>query len=171
MLLDSIANPTSVNLSFNGQRNLLCPFHIFLTFDSKELKRIHLKESDELRLTFLGEVSDESLIISWFQGFFQGVNSPFPIQLNVKSPPFANRVLEELQRVPFGETVSYKELAKRADRPLAARAVGNICNANPFPLVIPCHRVVRTSGESGGFAYGNEMKEALLNFERCFPKR
>lgn len=80
-------------------------------------------------------------------------------------PPFFRAVLTELTRVPAGETLSYGELAARCGRPGAARAVGQAMAKNPWPLVIPCHRVL-ASGGIGGFGPGVEMKRWLLRLER-----
>ena len=68
--------------------------------------------------------------------------------------------------ISFGSFESYSGLAKRVGSPKAARAVGNICRGNPFPLLIPCHRVISADGSIGGFAYGTKMKQELLQFEK-----
>jgi O-6-methylguanine DNA methyltransferase len=68
--------------------------------------------------------------------------------------------------IPFGQTRTYKWVAKKVGRPKAFRAVGNILNRNPYPLVVPCHRVVSSAGSPGGYAWGRGRKKALLNQER-----
>ena len=78
---------------------------------------------------------------------------------------FSRRVLDELARVPYGEVTTYGELARRAEHPRAARAVGTVMNRNPIPIVLPCHRVVGSSGSLTGYAGGLERKEALLRLE------
>jgi methylated-DNA-[protein]-cysteine S-methyltransferase len=81
---------------------------------------------------------------------------------------FRRRVLEELATVPFGATVSYGELARRSGRPSAARAVGGIMASNPLPVIVPCHRVLRTGGAIGGFAGARnaiDTKQWLLAHE------
>ena len=78
---------------------------------------------------------------------------------------FAKKVLFALLDVPFGKLVSYKELAEMAGFPMAYRAVGNIMNKNPFPLIIPCHRVIKEDGSIGGFAPGTGLKKILLEHE------
>jgi methylated-DNA-[protein]-cysteine S-methyltransferase len=78
---------------------------------------------------------------------------------------FSRRVLHELARVPYGEVTTYGELAKRAERPRAARAVGTVMNRNPIPIVLPCHRVVGANGSLVGYGGGLERKEALLRLE------
>jgi methylated-DNA-[protein]-cysteine S-methyltransferase len=79
--------------------------------------------------------------------------------------PSRRRVLAETLRIPWGETRSYEWLAKRVSKPGAARAVGQAMARNPFPVIIPCHRVVASNGSLGGYGGGLEMKAALLRLE------
>lgn len=81
------------------------------------------------------------------------------------------RVLAETRRIPFGWTVSYAALAARVGHPRAARAVGNALARNPVPILIPCHRVVRSDGTRGPYALGPELKTLLLALERATPPR
>jgi methylated-DNA-[protein]-cysteine S-methyltransferase len=74
-------------------------------------------------------------------------------------------VLEELSRVPFGKTVTYKDLAERTGNPKASRAVGTAMATNPIPIVVPCHRVLRTGGALGGYGGGLDTKVWLLQHE------
>jgi len=78
--------------------------------------------------------------------------------------PFARLVYEALMDLGVGETATYGEIAKRIGKPKAARAVGAVCRLNPFPLIVPCHRVVAKGG-LGGFAYGCTLKKQLLKYE------
>ena len=71
-----------------------------------------------------------------------------------------------LRAIPFGEVRSYQQVAEAIGRPTAARAVARACAANPVALVVPCHRVVRTDGQEGGYRWGAERKAALLAHER-----
>ncbi len=84
-------------------------------------------------------------------------------------PPFQSRVLAEARRIPFGETESYAQLARRVGHPGAARAVGNALGANPVPVIVPCHRVIRGDGTWGHYAFGGEMKTLLLALEHATP--
>lgn len=79
--------------------------------------------------------------------------------------PFQHKVMKALSEIPFGHTVSYQELATLCGSPRGARAVGNACGRNPFPLFIPCHRVIQHNGKLGGFALDLEIKKRLLEFE------
>ena len=98
--------------------------------------------------------------------YFEGTRRRFELPLDVTLlADFNRRVLQELARVPYGEVVTYGELAVRAARPRAARAVGTVMNRNPLPIVLPCHRVIGANGKLVGYAGGLERKEALLRLE------
>lgn len=88
------------------------------------------------------------------------------IPLDVRGTAFQERVWQELRRIPPGETRSYAELAAAAGNPKAVRAAGSANGANHVPVLIPCHRVVRSDGSLGGYAFGPEIKRALLEKER-----
>lgn len=88
------------------------------------------------------------------------------IPIDVQASTFRWRVWHELQRIPSGETRTYSEIAEAIGAPAAARAVANACAKNPVSVVIPCHRVVRRSGELGGYRWGLERKRSLLDKER-----
>jgi len=98
--------------------------------------------------------------------YFDGRRRTFDVPVDVAFlADFNRRVLQELARVPYGEVVTYGELAARAERPRAARAVGTVMNRNPLPIVLPCHRVIGASGKLVGYAGGLERKETLLRLE------
>jgi AraC family transcriptional regulator, regulatory protein of adaptative response / methylated-DNA-[protein]-cysteine methyltransferase len=87
------------------------------------------------------------------------------VPLDVQATAFQRRVWEELQKIPYGQTRSYGEVARRIGRPQATRAVAQACATNPAAIVIPCHRVVRADGDLGGYRWGVERKRALLKRE------
>jgi len=98
--------------------------------------------------------------------YFEGRRQAFDLDVDLEPvAPFNRRVLEELARVPYGQTTTYGHLAERADRPRAARAVGMVMNRNPVPIVLPCHRVVGSTGKLVGYGGGIERKEQLLRLE------
>ncbi len=98
--------------------------------------------------------------------YFEGRRQVFDLALDLRAlPPFTVSVLQELARVPFGETTTYGTLAMRVGRPRAARAVGTVMNRNRIPIVLPCHRVVGSSGDLVGYAGGLDRKIALLQLE------
>jgi methylated-DNA-[protein]-cysteine S-methyltransferase len=98
--------------------------------------------------------------------YFGGKRRQFDLPVDVALlAEFNQRVLRELARVPYGEVVTYGELAARTARPRAARAVGSVMNRNPLPIVLPCHRVIGANGKLVGYAGGLDRKEALLRLE------
>lgn len=90
---------------------------------------------------------------------------PKKIERLLTGTDFERTVWKEISKIPWGETISYKELAKRVGRPRAYRAVANACGKNPLPIVIPCHRVIASDGTIGGFSCGVEIKKILLKLE------
>jgi methylated-DNA-[protein]-cysteine S-methyltransferase len=98
--------------------------------------------------------------------YFEGKRRRFDLAVDLAlQADFNRRVLRELARVPYGEVVTYGELAARAARPRAARAVGTVMNRNPLPIVLPCHRVIGSNGKLVGYGGGIDRKEALLRLE------
>ena len=81
---------------------------------------------------------------------------------------FENQVWAELKKIPYGEIRTYKQIAIALGRPNASRAVANACKKNPFPIHIPCHRVIKSNGNLGGYSGpgGIEMKQKLLDYEK-----
>jgi AraC family transcriptional regulator of adaptative response/methylated-DNA-[protein]-cysteine methyltransferase len=94
----------------------------------------------------------------------QKLNSALP--LDIQATAFQRKVWSYLQSIPFGATRSYGEVAKGIGRPTASRAVARACASNPVAVAIPCHRVVRSDGDQGGYRWGIERKETLLEMER-----
>jgi len=98
--------------------------------------------------------------------YFAGRRRVFDLPLDLRAlPPFTVSVLRELARVPYGETTTYGGLAARIGRPRAARAIGTVMNRNRIPIVLPCHRVVGSSGDLVGYAGGLHRKVRLLELE------
>src|SRR5580658_8839547 len=98
--------------------------------------------------------------------FFAGKRQDFAFPLAPKGSTFQKRVWDELVRIPFGETISYGELARRIGNPAASRAVGRANATNPIALIVPCHRVIGANGKLTGYGGGIELKEKLLAWER-----
>jgi methylated-DNA-[protein]-cysteine S-methyltransferase len=98
--------------------------------------------------------------------YFSGIPTDFgSLTLDPRGTPFQLRVWQELRRIPRGQTISYKELARRLGNPKASRAVGQANGTNPLPLIIPCHRVINANGGLGGYSSGLERKRWLLRHE------
>jgi methylated-DNA-[protein]-cysteine S-methyltransferase len=89
----------------------------------------------------------------------------FELLLSMDGTPFQRCVWAELRRIPYGETISYAELARRIGRPGASRAVGSANGRNPIAIVVPCHRVIAADGTLGGYGGGLDRKEWLLGLE------
>jgi len=97
--------------------------------------------------------------------YFAGDRKEFDLPLKLNGTEFQVSVLEALQDIPYGQTTSYGEIAKRIGRPKAVRAVGAANARNPIPIVVPCHRVIGITGDLTGFGGGLDTKEALLRLE------
>jgi methylated-DNA-[protein]-cysteine S-methyltransferase len=97
--------------------------------------------------------------------YFAGRRSEFELPLAPEGTEFQRTVWKRLREIPYGETISYGELAKRVGNPKASRAVGAANGQNPIPIVIPCHRVIGSNGKLTGFGGGLPVKEALLALE------
>ncbi len=98
--------------------------------------------------------------------YFAGERREFAIRLDWSSAGgFRRRALEEMERIPYGQTITYRDLAARAGNPNAARAAGHACATNPIPIVLPCHRVIGSDGGLHGFTGGLHLKEQLLRLE------
>ncbi len=97
--------------------------------------------------------------------YFGGDRKQFDLPLRLEGTEFQVSVLEALQEIPYGETASYGEIARRIGRPKAVRAVGAANGRNPIPIVVPCHRVIGSTGDLTGFGGGLDTKEALLRLE------
>ena len=105
-------------------------------------------------------------VASELEEYFAGRRHAFDVRVDLRlARGFRRAVLERLTQVPYARTVSYAELAARAGSPRAVRAVGTACALNPVPLVVPCHRVVRSDGTSGGYRGGPDVKRRLLAME------
>jgi methylated-DNA-[protein]-cysteine S-methyltransferase len=103
--------------------------------------------------------------------YFAGQRINFDLQVQPEGTLFQKQVWEEMQKIPFGETATYADIAKRVGRPEAWRAVANACGANPIVIIIPCHRVVGSHGKLGGYSGGIERKQWLLQHEATVLSR
>ncbi len=102
--------------------------------------------------------------------YLAGKRSFFSVAVDLSGvPEFQRDVLRAAQDIPFGEARPYAWVAKRIGRPRAVRAVGTALGRNPVPLIVPCHRVLRTDGTAGGYIFGTRVKQGLLSHERATP--
>lgn len=133
--------------------------------DAAKLKRLLAEEFAEAELLEEPMKNLKMQILS----FVHGEANLDRIPLDIRGTVFQRKVWEALRRIPGGETRSYRDIARAIGAPAAVRAVGSACGANPVALVVPCHRVLRADGGLGGYAWGLERKQRLLEIER--PKR
>jgi methylated-DNA-[protein]-cysteine S-methyltransferase len=104
--------------------------------------------------------------------YFEGRLREFDLPLDWRlTKGFRLRALRAIGRIPYGRTLSYTEIARKAGNERAVRAAGTACGANPLPIVVPCHRVLRSGGALGGYGGGLPMKEALLEMEGVLDPR
>lgn len=99
--------------------------------------------------------------------YLNGERKEFTLPLKPSGTPFQQKVWEVLQSIPYGKTLSYKEVATKAGNPKACRAVGMANNRNPIPIIIPCHRVIGADGKLVGYGGGLPIKIKLLTIENC----
>jgi methylated-DNA-[protein]-cysteine S-methyltransferase len=102
------------------------------------------------------------------RGYFEGSRRVFDVPLALTGTPFQLKVWAALNDIPYGETVTYGELARRVGQPDAVRAVGAANGKNPVPIIVPCHRVIGSNGELTGYGGGLPIKAALLDLERRY---
>ena len=118
---------------------------------------------------FASRKRDDAALAEWRVSLEQLLNGqqPYPsLPLDIRATAFQRRVWEHLQRIPRGETQSYSAVAKKLGMPKATRAVARACATNPVAIAIPCHRVVREDGDLGGYRWGIDRKEQLLEMEK-----
>jgi methylated-DNA-[protein]-cysteine S-methyltransferase len=159
LLLSTLATPI-------GSLNLIADQHILLAANLSTLKV--LKESlgadDSQReiksVAKIPVITD--LINDYFDGDIGAINA---IQVRQPGAPFSQAAWKAMKKVRPGKVISYSDLAERAGSPAAIRAAGSACAKNAIVLVVPCHRIVKTGGALGNYAYGLHKKEWLLNHE------
>ena len=159
LLLSTLSTPV-------GSLNLIADEHILLAANLSTLKA--LKESlgadDSIReiksVASIPVITD--LISDYFDGDIAAINA---IQVRQPGAPFSQAAWKAMKKVRPGSVISYSDLAERAGSPAAIRAAGSACAKNAIVLVVPCHRIVKTGGALGDYAYGLSKKEWLLNHE------
>ncbi|MCA9526874.1 MAG: methylated-DNA--[protein]-cysteine S-methyltransferase [Myxococcales bacterium] len=113
-----------------------------------------------------GDAAVASVAVEQVQEYLDRRRTRFDLPLDLPGTPFQRSVWEVLQGIPYGETISYGELARRVGNPAAQRAVGGANRSNPIAIVVPCHRVIGADGGLGGYAFGVERKRWLLDLEQ-----
>jgi len=98
--------------------------------------------------------------------YFTRKRRQFDVKVCLQGTDFQNKIWKKLQEIPYGKTISYAALAQAAGHPKACRAAGSANGKNPVAIIVPCHRVIASNGKLGGFAYGLDVKKALLDLEK-----
>ena len=107
-------------------------------------------------------------VISELKEYFNGQRKDFDLPLIIQGTDFQRAVWEELRKINYGEIKTYSDIAKNIGKSNACRAVGNANNKNPFMIVIPCHRVIGKNKKSGGYAFGVDIRDKLLELEKLY---
>ena len=132
-------------------------------------------EADDARLTRLGFVESAlkegktaplEAAVAQLQEYLDGERTEFDVELDLSGTPFERRVWQEVRAIPYGQTVTYGEIAERIGSPNASRAVGRANGRNPIAVIVPCHRVIGSDGSLTGYAGGIELKRRLLELEQ-----
>jgi len=135
----------------------------FLTSEEAFLK--------ELKRRFRGEIVKDDRknqrVLSQLEKYLKGELRRFDCPLDMRGTFFERKVWSALQKIPYGQTRSYKGIAEVIGHPRAFRAVGNANGRNSIPLIIPCHRVIESNGGLGGFGHGLKVKKELLTLEHA----
>jgi methylated-DNA-[protein]-cysteine S-methyltransferase len=141
---------------------------LLLTSNGEGLTGLHMEPADGFAIDpeWEEDASAFTEAAKQLAAYFAGELKTFDLPLALDGTPFQKQVWKELQRIPYGRTISYQELANRVGNPKASRAVGSANGKNPVAVIVPCHRVIATGGTLGGFGGGLERKEWLLRHEK-----
>lgn len=113
------------------------------------------------------EIKSLARAVDQLEEYFRGERHAFDLPLDVEGTEFQKKVWKELSRIPYGRTVSYKEIARKIKNENAVRAVGSANGRNPLCIVVPCHRVIAADGSLGGYSGGLAVKKKLLAIEKA----
>lgn len=139
-----------------------------LTAEDGYLTGLHMHDQRHAPAQVADAVRDDAWftdIIRQLEAYFDGQLTEFQIPMKLDGTDFQQRVWSQLCAIPYGETISYGELARRVDNPKASRAVGLANGRNPIAVIIPCHRVIASDGRLGGYGGGLDRKTWLLDLE------
>ncbi len=145
-----------------------------IALSNKGLCRIYFPEEAPFEMAISKDFPDSDIsksdaactnIIKQIVEYFSGKRKEFDLELDLRCPPFYKKALNAVNQVPYGKTASYKDIAVQAGNPKAVRAAGSANASNPIPIVIPCHRILNTSGDLGGYGGNLQRKAYLLELE------
>jgi methylated-DNA-[protein]-cysteine S-methyltransferase len=141
---------------------------LLLAGDGRALQNLSMQHGRRpLRLSPTWQRDDEAFapVVDQLTQYFDGTRQGFDVELALVGNPFELRVWAQLRQIPYGETVSYGEIARRIGQPDAPRAVGLANGRNPVAVIVPCHRVIGADGTLTGYGGGLERKRLLLDLE------
>ncbi len=145
---------TTEGLCYVGSHH--APFEELATWVKNRLPAYVLSENEHILKPYVVELID----------YLEGRRKAFTLPMDLHGTAFQHAVWKVLQNIPYGQTVSYTEIAEQIQKPNAVRAVGTAIGANPVLITVPCHRVIAKSGKLTGYRGGLEMKEQLLELEK-----
>ncbi len=138
-------------------------FSIKISHDFEVIYELSFEKGESSSLSPFGESVKEQLA-----EYFSGKRKRFDLKYVAKGTCFREKVWHELEKIPYGDTISYGELARRIGNPAATRAVGGACHNNPVGIIVPCHRVIGKDGELTGYGGGLCNKKRLIDIEKTF---
>lgn len=144
---------------------------IVLATDGQVLTEVHLDKDRFFKQIPVLWQENQSLKIlktakAQLKEYFEGKLQQFSLPLSFSGTELQNQTWTQLQKIPFGTTISYKELASRTSKPKAIRAVASAVGRNPISIIIPCHRIIASDGSLGGYGSGLNYKISLLKLEK-----
>jgi len=142
---------------------------LLLVGDGETLSGLYMQDGRKPKRIALGWTESAAPfadVKTQLEEYFTGERTTFDVKLAPEGAPFEREVWRALEEIPYGETVSYGEIARRVGQPTAARAVGTANGRNPIAVIVPCHRVIGADGSLTGYGGGLERKRLLLELER-----
>lgn len=141
-------------------------FKFFIYADNEYLYKISFQPAKEYSKALKHDNELLQRAKAQLQLYFDGKLTAFDLPFILHGTDFQQNVWQQLAEIPYGCCKSYKDIAVLCGTPKASRAVGNACNSNPLPIIVPCHRVIGSSGKLTGYAGGLELKRLLLSLEQ-----
>ena len=141
---------------------------ICITQENSAIIRISLQDEKIPENSTKAETELLQLAFRQMDEYLDGKRKVFDLPLMLSGTPFLQQVWKQLQQIPYGATVSYKDIAAAIGNPKATRAVGQANHRNPIAIVVPCHRVISADGSLGGYGGGLPLKRFLLDLEKHF---
>lgn len=165
--VDELKTPIGpLTFMFSGKELVRVDFGTLETLKEKAL-RYFKKTNKDVRFV---QQNKDHVLKEELEAYFQGTKREFSGNYSFYGTDFQKAVWHALLEIPYGTTVTYKDIATKISRPKAARAVGGAVNKNPFSIVVPCHRVIGANGDLVGYGGGLDRKKYLLELEQDFIK-